>query len=225
MDPACGCGNFLVIAYREIRLLEIEILKKKYEGQQTQQVLDVTHLSRVNVDQFYGIEVEEFPAQIAQLALWLMDHQMNQILSSTFGLYYVRLPLKTKPQIHQDNALRIDWKQIVMPDQLDYILGNPPFGGSKLLTDDQRAEMALVFDGAKNYGILDYVSAWYVKAADFIQGTKIGVGFVSTNSITQGEQVGPLWDIMLNKYKVKIHFAHRTFRWSSQEEEKRQFIV
>jgi len=216
LDPACGCGNFLVIAYRELRQLEIEILKQQYEGRQIQQVLDITHLARVNVDQFYGIEILEFPAQIAQVALWLMDHQMNNVLSSTFGQYYVRLPLKTKPNIYCTNALREDWKEIIRPEELSYILGNPPFAGSKYQTAEQRMELVEAFGNAKNAGILDYVSAWYVKAAEYIQGTEIKVGYVSTNSITQGEQVGPLWDILLDTNHVKIHFAHRTFRWSSQ---------
>jgi hypothetical protein len=216
LDPACGCGNFLVIAYRELRLLEIEILRQQHEGKQIQQVLDISHLARVNVDQFYGMEILEFPAQIAQVALWLMDHQMNNIVSSTFGLNYARLPLKTRPNIHCTNALRKDWKEIVRPEMLTYILGNPPFAGSKLQTAEQRKELTDAFGGAKNAGVLDYVTAWYVKAAEYIQGTDIRVGYVSTNSITQGEQVGPLWDILLNKYKVKIHFAHRTFKWSSQ---------
>ncbi|MBP7086824.1 MAG: class I SAM-dependent DNA methyltransferase [Methanomassiliicoccales archaeon] len=216
LDPACGCGNFLVIAYRELRLIEIEILKEKNGKEQVQQVLDISHLSRINVDQFYGIEIEEFPAQIAQVALWLMDHQMNMLLSSTFGQYYARLPLKTKPNIYCENALKKDWKEIAPPDELSYILGNPPFVGSRFLSNDQRKEIDGIFNSSKNSGVLDYVTAWYVKAAQFIEETKIKVGFVSTNSITQGEQVGPLWDVLLNKFGVKIHFAHRTFRWSSQ---------
>ncbi|KAF5046060.1 hypothetical protein DSECCO2_474790 [anaerobic digester metagenome] len=216
LDPACGCGNFLVIAYRELRLLEIEILKEKHGKGQIQQVLDISHLSKINVDQFYGIEIEEFPAQIAQVALWLMDHQMNMLLSSTFGQYYIRLPLKTKPNIYCSNALKMDWKTVVSPSELSYILGNPPFSGSKYQTAEQRKEIATVLQGAKNVGILDYVTGWYGKAAEFIQNTNIKVGFVSTNSITQGEQVGPLWEYLLSKYNVKIHFAHRTFKWSSQ---------
>lgn len=216
LDPACGCGNFLVIAYRELRLIEIEILKERNGKEQIQQVLDISHLLKINVDQFYGIEIEEFPAQIAQVALWLMDHQMNMVLSSTFGQYYARLPLKTKPKIICENALITDWREFVQPDEISYILGNPPFVGSKHLSDDQRKEIVDIFGYSKNSGVLDYVTAWYVKAADFITGTNIKVGFVSTNSITQGEQVGPLWDILLHKFGVKIHFAHRTFRWSSQ---------
>lgn len=144
-----------------------------------------------------------------------MNHQMNIILSSGFGLYYVRLPLKTRPGITRGNALTEDWRKVVEPKELSYILGNPPFVGSKFLSDDQREEMETIFSSSKNSGVLDYVSAWYVKAAEFIQDTNIKIGFVSTNSITQGEQVGPLWDLLLNKYGVKIHFAHRTFKWSS----------
>jgi len=199
LDPACGCGNFLVIAYRELRLIEIEILKEKHGKGQIQQVLDISHLSKINVDQFYGIEIEEFPAQIAQVALWLMDHQMNMLLSSTFGQYYARLPLKTKPNIYRENALKKDWNEIVRPEEVSHILGNPPFVGSKHLSDNQRKEIMDIFGKSKSSGVLDYVSAWYVRAAQYITGTGIKVGFVSTNSITQGEQVGPLWDVLLNK--------------------------
>lgn len=219
LDPACGCGNFLVIAYRELRLLELEILKieqSRADGRQFQQAIWSTSLSRVNVDQFYGIEIEEFPAQIAQVAMWLMDHQMNMLVSSTFGLIYIRLPLSKRPGIFCQNALRTDWTTIIKPDELSIMLGNPPFVGSKFLSAEQREEMAKIFNGARSNGILDYVSAWYVKAAEYIQGTEIKVGFVSTNSITQGEQVGALWNILLNTYGIKIHFAHRTFRWSSE---------
>jgi hypothetical protein len=144
LDPACGCGNFLVIAYRELRLLELEILKIKQKGQQ---VLDIEHLSKVNVDQFYGLEIEDFPAQIAQVALWLMDHQMNVMVSSAFGLYYVRLPLTKRPGVYCVNALETDWTEIVRPAELTYILGNPPFIGSKLMNDGQRKDMKAVFAG------------------------------------------------------------------------------
>jgi hypothetical protein len=213
LDPACGCGNFLVIAYRELRILELEILKVK---QKSQQALDVTRLSRINVDQFFGIEIKDFPAQIAQVALWLMDHQMNMVLSSAFGQYYIRLPLTTTPGIHCGNALNTDWTQFVKPSELSHILGNPPFTGSKLQSDEQRKEMSQIFKGVRNSGILDYVAAWYIKAAEYIQGTEIKVAFVSTKSITQGEQVGVLWSILLDKYHIHINFAHRTFKWSSE---------
>lgn len=218
-DPACGCGNFLVIAYRELRLLELEILRiqqSRSAGSQLQQAIWSDSLVKVNVDQFYGIEIEEFPAQIAQVAMWLMDHQMNMMVSSAFGQYFKRLPLKASPQIICYNALTMDWKQLIKPEETSFILGNPPFIGSANRTTGQKEELKAIFKNSKNTGVLDYVTAWYVKAAEFIQGTSIKVGFVSTNSITQGEQVGPFWDILINKYKVKIHFAHRTFRWSSE---------
>ncbi len=212
-DPACGCGNFLVVAYRELRRLELEIIKILQRGQQ---VLDVTMLSKVNVDQFYGLEIEEFPSQIAQVALWMTEHQMNTELGSAFGLYFARLPLARQPGIFNRDALRSDWGQVVDPSKLSYILGNPPFVGSKMMTEKQHEDMRRVFSDAPGTGTLDYVSAWYVRAAQYIQGTGIKVAFVSTKSITQGEQVGPLWSILLEKFRIRIQFAHRTFKWSSE---------
>ncbi len=214
LDPACGCGNFLVIAYRELRLLELEVLRaSRTSGQQT---VDVLHnLISLDVDQFHGIEIEEFPAQIAQVALWLMDHQMNQKVSEEFGLYFARIPLKSSAHIVCGNALSMDWKDVVPAGRLSYIMGNPPFVGAKFMNGDQRADVARVFDGIKNAGLLDFVAAWYVKAARIIQNTAIRCAFVSTNSITQGEQVGVLWSWMLAQ-GVKIFFAHRTFQWNSE---------
>ena len=214
LDPACGCGNFLVIAYRELRLLELDILRALYDSGQT--FLDVAAIVWLDVDQFYGIEYEEFPAQIAQVALWLMDHQMNMLISEEFGNYFARLPLKKSASIVHGNALRLDWQEVVKPEELAYILGNPPFVGAMVMDDVQRADMALVFEGFKGAGVLDYVAAWYLKAAQFIQGTAIRAALVSTNSITQGEQVGILWGELLNRFHVKIHFAHRTFKWSNE---------
>jgi len=214
LDPACGCGNFLILAYCELRELEIHVLKALYG--EKQQVLDISHLSCVDVDTFYGIEVEEFPAKIAEVALWLMDHQMNMRLSEAFGVYYVRLPLKKSAHIHHDNALTLDWKQVIDPEKLSYILGNPPFVGKTYQSDEQKKDMALVFAGVKNAGLLDFVAAWYLKAAQFIQNTGIVCAFVSTNSITQGEQVGVLWHEMMQRYGIIIHFAHRTFAWGSE---------
>jgi len=213
LDPACGCGNFLVIAYRELRLLELEILRAARES--GQQVLDVRMLLKVDVDQFFGIEIEEFPAQIAQVALWLMDHQMNQQVSEEFGQYFARIPLRASATIICKNALRVDWNDVIPANQLSYILGNPPFVGAKFLDDEQRADVAAVFVTIKNAGLLDYVAAWYVKAARLMQRTGIRCGFVSTNSITQGEQVGVLWSWMLAQ-GVKIFFAHRTFSWMNE---------
>jgi hypothetical protein len=168
------------------------------------------------VDQFYGIEIEEFPAQIAQTALWLMDHQMNLRVSEEFGKYFVRLPLHKSATIIHGNALRTDWREIVKPEALSYILGNPPFGGSKFLLGRQRADMQSVFHDIPSAGLLDFVSAWYRKTADYMaENPKIKAAFVSTNSITQGEQVSVLWSDLLRR-GVKIHFAHRTFQWSSE---------
>lgn len=210
-DPACGCGNFLVIAYRELRLLELQLLRELLKGQM---VLDIGHLVQVDVDQFYGIEVEEFPSQIAQVALWLMDHQMNMIVSQEFGEYFVRLPLYKSPTIINGNSLDIEWHKAA--PCANYILGNPPFVGSKFLNTAQKADMEAVFNGIKGAGILDYVSAWYIRAAQYIQISPALVAFVSTNSITQGEQVGVLWQEMLNRYRMVIRFAHRTFRWNNE---------
>ena len=214
LDPACGCGNFLVIAYRELRLLELDVLRALDKGEAS---LDVAQFNILcDVDQFYGIEIEEFPAQIAQTALWLMDHQMNMRVSEEFGQYYIRLPLRKSPAIVHGNALRADWREIVKPEALSYILGNPPFGGAKYIDENQRTDMAAVFADVPSAGLLDFVAAWYRKAADHMaENTKIKAAFVSTNSITQGEQVGVLWPDLL-KRGVKIHFAHRAFQWSSE---------
>ena len=213
LDPACGCGNFLVIAYRELRLLELDLLRATHELDSAAGLLS---LVTVNVDQFYGIEIEEFPSQIAQVAMWLMDHQMNMKVSEEFGFYYRRLPLKHSPKIVCDNALRIDWNDVVVKEKLNYILGNPPFIGHHLQTTEQKRDMLAAIGDAKATGVLDYVSAWYAKAAAMIKGTKIAVGFVSTNSITQGEQVGILWRALGKYGEFTINFAHRTFRWSNE---------
>ena len=215
LDPACGCGNFLVIAYRELRLLEIDILRILLKD--TDPSLDVVTFNILcDVDQFYGIEIEEFPAQIAQTALWLMDHQMNMRVSEEFGNYFVRLPLRKSATIVHDNALRIDWRSLIKPSELNFILGNPPFGGKQHQSPEQKQDLARVFNGAAGAGIVDFVAPWYRKATDFMKdNAAIRTAYVSTNSITQGEQVGVLWPEML-RCGVKIFFAHRTFQWSSE---------
>ena len=213
LDPACGCGNFLVIAYRELRLLEIDVLKMLHRGQRQ---LDIRNLSRIDVDAFYGIEIGEWPARIAEVAMWLMDHQMNIRLSDAFGQYFARLPLRKSPKIVLGNALRSDWKEILPPAQCTYVLGNPPFVGKQFATPEQKADMELVWGRVRGAGVLDYVTAWYLKAAEYIRGTRIVVGFVSTNSISQGEQAGILWNELFTRYHLKIHFAHRTFAWESE---------
>jgi len=213
LDPACGCGNFLVITYRELRSLEIEILKLLPEAQHE---LDIQRLSLMDVDAYYGIEITEWPVRIAEVAMWLMDHQMNIRLSEAFGQYFARLPLKKAPIIVCGNALRLDWKKVLPPAKCSFVLGNPPFVGSKFQTEEQRADMKTVAAEIANYGLLDYVTGWYFKAADYIRGTHIVVGFVSTNSVTQGEQVGVLWNALFQRYGMKIHFGHRTFAWQSE---------
>ncbi|MFH0755905.1 MAG: DNA methyltransferase [Bacteroidota bacterium] len=214
LDPACGCGNFLVITYRELRLLEIEILRELYKS--GQRVTDIGNIVWLNVDQFYGIEYEEFPARIAEVAMWLIDHQMNMQISNEFGQYFVRLPLKKSAKIINGNALQTDWDVLVSKTELSYILGNPPFVGKSLQNTQQKSDLEKIFIGVKGAGVLDYVAAWYIKAAQLIQNSKIKVAFVSTNSITQGEQVGVLWNELFNHYKIKILFAHRTFKWSNE---------
>lgn len=159
---------------------------------------------------------DEFPARIAEVAMWLIDHQMNMRVSEEFGQYFVRLPLKKSATILNDNALRTDWGSIVPKNELNYILGNPPFYGYSLQTKEQKEDMKLTFDRVRGAGVLDYVAAWYLKASQYIQETNIICAFVSTNSISQGEQVGILWNELFTKYKVKIHFAHRTFSWKNE---------
>lgn len=217
LDPACGCGNFLVLTYRELRRLELDVLRALHlkDGEQ-QQVLNVRELCKVDVDQFYGIEIHEWPVRIAEVALWLMDHQMNVEVAEAFGQSFRRLPLQNTPHIVQGNALQLDWNTLIAKDKCSYILGNPPFVGKHLMTIEQSMDMDTVCGKLAGSGFLDYVTGWYLKSATYITGTKITVGFVSTNSITQGEQPGILWNALFQKHHVKIHFAHRTFAWESE---------
>lgn len=214
-DPACGCGNFLVVAYRELRLLELEVLKYIHKDEK-HRILDISMFLKVNVDQVYGIEYEEFPARISAVAMWLIDHQMNLRVSTEFGQYFARLPLTKSANIYNGNSLRMNWEELIPKNELSYILGNPPFIGKSLQNQEQKKDMELIFNKVNGSGVLDYVTAWYLKSAQYIQGTKIKVAFVSTNSISQGEQVGILWNELFNKYNIKIHFAHRTFKWSNE---------
>ena len=168
LDPACGCGNFLVIAYRELRALELAVLKRQFATQQSVLVRVQDHVF-IDVDQFYGIEIEEFPAQIAQVAMWLMDHQMNLRVSEHFGENVVRLPLKKSATIVHGNALRMDWNAVVAAGELSYILGNPPFIGSKMMSAEQREDLLAIAGPLKGAGVLDFVSAWYLKAAAYLK--------------------------------------------------------
>jgi hypothetical protein len=199
-----------------------------------QQHLNIFQLVQVDVDQFFGIEIEKFPTQIAQVALWLTDHQMNMQVSEEFGQYFRRLPLIHSARIVCGNALRMDWNDVVSAEQVDFILGNPPFVGKKEQSASQKADMSLIFSKVNSAEVLDYVTAWYLKAVQYLRGNdkaaglldglfgktegpgdRVKIAFVSTNSITQGEQVGVLWSELL-RLGVKIHFAHRTFSWSNE---------
>jgi hypothetical protein len=216
LDPACGCGNFLVITYRELRALELEILIALHGTQQEMTLQDVNKLSLLDVDQMFGIEIEEFPARIAEVALWLADHQANVVLGLAFTQAYLRIPLRKSPHIHVANALRLDWRTVLPPAHCSYVLGNPPFVGSKYLSNEQRADIDGTWGDVKGAGVLDYVTAWYRLAAEYMKGTKIITGFVSTNSISQGEQPGIIWNALFEEWRAKIHFAHRTFVWDSE---------
>ena len=216
-DPACGCGNFLIIAYRELRELEIEALKGIHPKSQDGRQMDAlaSDLSRVDVDQFYGIELGEFPALIAETALWMMDHIMNNRLSLEFGLTYARIPLEKSPHIVHGDALEADWSELLRPGDCSFVFGNPPFVGAKFQTGDQRAQVRGIASLGKSGGTLDYVAAWFIKAGEYVKGSYARIGFVATNSITQGEQVAQLWPVLFGRCKLEIAFAHRTFAWGS----------
>ncbi len=206
-----------MISYRELRELELQVLRADNElsAHKGQLSVDVNNLIGVNVDQFYGIEIEEFPAQIAQVALWLVDHQMNLRVSVEFGLYFARIPLKSTPHIQHGNALRVDWNEVLPAQRCSYVLGNPPFLGYSYQSKEQKADLALVMQGIHGAGVLDFVCGWYILAARYLQNSNTRAAFVSTNSITQGEHVAVLWGEM-QRLGMHIHFAHRTFQWSNE---------
>ena len=217
-DPACGCGNFLVIAYRELRLLEIEILKDIHPRTQDfiQADIDVTSLSLIDVDQFYGIEISEFPVRIAETALWMMDHIMNNRLSLELGQTYTRIPLKKSPHIIHGDALETDWNKLLTKSKCSYVFGNPPFIGAKFQTEQQRQQVRRIAALGRSGGTLDYVAAWFIKAGEYVSGSRARISFVATNSITQGEQVAQLWPVLFGRNHLEIAFAHRTFAWGSE---------
>lgn len=215
LDPACGCGNFLVVAYRELRLLELEALIRLCGGKHDAERLLLDSLLKVDVDQMHGIEIEEWPARIAEVAMWLIDHQMNQKVGEAFGQPVLRLPLKKGAKIVVANALRTDWIDVLPAAKCSYVLGNPPFVGKQFMTAEQEADIAHVCGHIRGHGLLDYVTAWYVTAAAYLKDTPARAAFVSTNSICQGEQAAILWPALLAA-GVQIHFAHRTFSWMSE---------
>jgi hypothetical protein len=219
LDPACGCGNFLIVAYREMRRLELEILKQLRDLKEDSQLsLDPTLGLQVSVAQFSGIEIEEWPAKVAETAMFLVDHQMNLELAQEFGLTPDRLPIKGMLNVHVGNALRTDWRSVCEIGDKTLILGNPPFLGMSNLSDEQQQDNRIVFEkveaGDLRSGRLDYVACWWALACRNLQGTAGKAAFVSTNSLTQGEQarsMGPLFD----RLGYAIEFAHQTFKWSS----------
>jgi len=173
--------------------------------------LDVSRLSKIDVDQFFGIEIGEFPARIAEVAMWMMDHIMNNLLSLEFGDSYLRIPLKKSPHIHHADALEIAWESVLPSADCSYVYGNPPFAGAKYQSEIQRAQVRRIARLGGSGGTLDYVTAWFLKAGEYLQQGKAHIGFVATNSITQGEQVAQLWPILFNRSGLEIAFAHRTF--------------
>ena len=213
LDPACGSGNFLTETYISLRRLENEIIKLKL-GDGVITFFD--DIVKVSIGQFYGIEINDFAVTVAKAALWIAE---NQMLQKTIEIVHQNidfLPLKSYANIVEGNALRMDWQTVCPKEKLNYIMGNPPFIGASMMTAEQKNEAVEIFGKIKLSNSIDYVGAWYHKAAKLIQNTKIKVALVSTNSITQGEQVAPLWDKMFNEYNVHIDFAHRTFRWDSE---------
>ena len=213
LDPACGCGNFLIIAYRELRQLEIEVLRQLHPSGQLSAFAE--QLSVVNVDQFYGIEISEFPVRIAETALWMMDHIMNNRLSLEFGQTYTRIPIEQSPHIRNADALALDWAEVLPAAECSYVFGNPPFVGAKFQSPEQRQRVRQVAALGGSGGTLDYVTAWFIRAGEYAQQGNPRIGFVATNSITQGEQVAQLWPILFNRCRLDIAFAHRTFAWGS----------
>ena len=215
LDPACGAGNFLVVAYRELRELERELIRELYLTEGMTRVDYVGGggvFSKVNVDQFHGIEIDEFPSQIAQVALWMTDHIANTLLGEDFGRPFTRIPLVTAPGIRHGDALALDWNDVIPAARCSYVLGNPPFVGAKFQSDDQRFQVRQQAALPGSGGTLDYVAAWFIKAAHYVKDGDARIAFVSTNSIVQGEQVAQLWPLLF-RVGMEIAFAHRPFVW------------
>jgi len=220
IDPACGSGNFLTETYLSLRRLENEAI---WEIQKDQGLLafDEVNPIQVSINQFYGIEINDFAATVAKTALWISEEQMlketEKIIQAPLGF----LPLKSYVNIVEGNALRTDWETVVPKEKLNYIMGNPPFVGYSLQSKEQKADMLSVYvdEKGKPYkkaGKIDYVAGWYYKAAKLMTGTDIRTAFVSTNSITQGEQVADVWKPLYDRFGIHIDFAHKTFKWNSE---------
>lgn len=217
-DPACGSGNFLIIVYKELRLLEIDILKElaKLTGKVGTGTFDLgnEYTSVISLNNFYGIEIDDFAHEIARLALWLVEHQMNREFHKQFGYSKPALPLKDTGYIIRANACRIDWEEVCPKREGDevYILGNPPYLGARMQNEGQKRDMEVVFHTFKKYKDLDYISIWFYKGAKYIESSNTQLAFVSTNSICQGQQVALLWDKVLTD-SLEISFAHTSFKW------------
>ena len=215
-DPACGSGNFLIIAYKELRKLEMEIFKQS----------QTLALSGIKLSQFYGIELDDFAHEIAKLSLWLTEHQMNVQFFKEFGRTNPPLPLKDAGNISHGNACKVEWETVCPKKENDeiYILGNPPYLGARLQSKEQKEDMHHVFEGMQGQNNLDYISCWFKKGADFITYTNSKFAFVTTNSINQGEQVSLLWPVIFNN-KLEINFAHKSFKWTNNAKSKANVIV
>ncbi len=218
LDPACGSGNFLTETYLSLRKLENEVIFELTGGQIGLADENISPI-KVSIGQFYGIEINDFAVTVAKTALWIAESQMMKETENILHINLDFLPLKSYTNITEGNALRIDWNDVIPKEELNYIMGNPPFVGARLMNEDQKEDIANIFKGTKGAGNLDYVSCWYKKATKFIDNTAIEVAFVSTNSITQGEQTSILWKDILEK-GININFAYRTFRWDSEAKEK-----
>lgn len=213
LDPACGSGNFLTETYLSLRRLENKVISELHQGQI---VFDLGSPIQVSISQFYGIEINDFAVTVAKTALWIAESQMMKETEDVVHMALDFLPLKTNACIIEGNALRMDWESVVPKAELNYIMGNPPFVGAQYMSKLQKADIMDVFADNKKAGVLDFVAGWYHKAAELMQSSSIHTAFVSTNSITQGEQVAALWKPLYEKFGIHIDFAHRTFRWDSE---------
>ena len=213
-DPACGCGNFLVVTYRELRRMEQEALEQIFDPN-SPMMLEVEAISIVRLNQFYGMELEEFPAHIAEVAMWMTEHLANIELGRTFGKVFADIPLSDSATIIHGDALETDWDEVLPHEDCFAVMGNPPFRGAKYQSEQQRQQVRNIAQLGKSGGTLDFVAAWFLKAGAYINKGPTRIGFVATNSITQGEQVAQLWPILFERYGLEIDFAHRTFAWGS----------
>ena len=231
IDPACGSGNFLTETYLSLRRLENKVIadlialnKGKYGTQTEGQVrfgdTKGNNPIKVSMSQFYGIEINDFAVTVAKTALWIAESQTMQETEQVIHMNLDFLPLKTNASIHEGNALRMHWNDIISKEELNYIMGNPPFSGGMMMNRAQKADIVAVLGNVKGVGELDYVSGWYKKAADFIKNTSIRCSFVSTNSICQGQQATTLWKPLYHEGNIRIDFAYQTFIWDSEVKEK-----